>query len=32
MSRIPATPEMIHDRLYHLAKATTGILEKHNIP
>jgi lipopolysaccharide cholinephosphotransferase len=32
MSKIPATPEMIHDRLYHLAKATTGILEKHNIP
>ena len=32
MSRIPATPEMIHDRLYHLAKATISILEKHNMP
>jgi len=32
MSKIPATPEMIHDRLYHLATAIIAILEKHDIP
>ena len=32
MSQTPATIEMIHDRLYHMAKAVIAVLEKHDIP
>lgn len=32
MIKKTATMDMIHDRLYHMAKAVTGILEKHDIP
>ena len=32
MDKVIATPEMIHERLYHIGKAACCILEKHNIP
>ena len=32
MDKVVATPEMIHERLYHIGKAAIAILEKHNIP
>lgn len=32
MNKTPATPEMIHDRLYYLAVSVIDILEKHDIP
>lgn len=32
MSNTAVTTEMIHDRLYHMAKSVIVVLEKHNIP
>lgn len=32
MTKISATPEMIHERLYHVAKAVISILEAHDMP
>ncbi len=32
MSNTEVTPEMIHDRLYYVAKSVIAVLEKHNIP
>ena len=32
MSNTEVTPEMIHDRLYYVAKSVIAVLEKHDIP
>ena len=32
MDKVVATPEMIHERLYHIGKAAIAILEKQERP